>query len=61
LASRENIVFADLDGADMLAIDPVQGGFSYTPTGEILPSTNPGLGVDLDAVYLATLPQAMIE
>ncbi len=60
-SARENIIFADLDGADMLAVDPVAGGFSYGAGGELLPSTAPGLGVELDADYLAGLPHMVIE
>jgi L-alanine-DL-glutamate epimerase-like enolase superfamily enzyme len=54
-SARENIRFADLDGADMLAVDPVQGGFVYAPGGELWPSTEPGLGVALDEGFLAGL------
>jgi L-Ala-D/L-Glu epimerase len=54
-SARQNVIFADLDGADMLTDDPVAGGFTYTAAGEILPPTGPGLGVDLDAGYLAAL------
>lgn len=54
-SARENIVFADLDGADMLAVDPVMGGFAYAPGGELLPSTLPGLGVEFDPAYLDRL------
>jgi L-alanine-DL-glutamate epimerase-like enolase superfamily enzyme len=60
-SARQNIIFADLDGADMLGVDSVAGGFTYTPAGEILPNTTPGLGVDLDPAYLATLPRTVIE
>ena len=55
VSARENIRFADLDGADMLAVDPVAGGFRYGPDGELWPATAPGLGVALDAGYLAGL------
>ena len=60
-SARASIVFADLDGADMLAVDPVAGGFSYSATGELTPSTAPGLGVEIDAGYLAELPHQAIE
>ena len=60
-SARENIVFADLDGADMLAVDPVAGGFSYGAGGELLPSTGPGLGVEIDEAYLAGLPHQAVE
>lgn len=59
-SARQNIVFADLDGADMLAVDPVRGGFSYTGAGEILPPTEPGLGIELDPDYLAGLRNIVV-
>ncbi|MEO8757516.1 MAG: dipeptide epimerase [Devosia sp.] len=54
-SARDNIVFADLDGADMLAVDPVEGGFAYGAGGELLPGTAAGIGVELDPAYLAGL------
>ena len=60
-SARENIIFADLDGAEMLAVDPVAGGFSYGAAGELWPSTLPGLGVELDVSYLASLPYLAVE
>ncbi len=60
-SARENIVFADLDGADMLAVDPVAGGFSYGAGGELFPAATPGLGVEIDAAYLAGLPHQAVE
>lgn len=60
-SARENIVFADLDGADMLAVDPVAGGFGYGAGGELLPATGPGLGVEIDAAYLGGLPHQAVE
>jgi L-Ala-D/L-Glu epimerase len=61
MSARENICFADLDGADMLAIDPIKGGFVYEPGGRLTPKTLPGLGVDLDPAYLAGLQSLSIE
>jgi L-alanine-DL-glutamate epimerase-like enolase superfamily enzyme len=60
-SARDNIVFADLDGADMLGVDPVRGGFSYTAAGEIMVGTGPGLGVDIDPDYLAGLEGTTIQ
>jgi L-alanine-DL-glutamate epimerase-like enolase superfamily enzyme len=60
-SARENIVFADLDGADMLTVDPVAGGFAYGATGELTPSTAPGLGVEIDPGYLAGLETATVQ
>jgi L-alanine-DL-glutamate epimerase-like enolase superfamily enzyme len=59
-SARENIMFADLDGADMLAVDPVVGGFSYGAGGELWPATAPGLGVELDPAYLGGLETRVI-
>jgi len=59
-SARRNIAFADLDGADMLAVDPVAGGFTYTAGGELLPSTRPGLGVEIAPAFLAQLPGTII-
>lgn len=60
-SARQNIIFADLDGADMLSVDPVRGGFSYTAAGEILPPTGPGLGIELDPDYLAGLSSVIVS
>lgn len=60
-SARRNIVFADLDGADMLAVDPLAGGFSYGPGGELWPATAPGLGVELDPDYLAGLETVTVD
>src|SRR3569623_244423 len=60
-SARENMIFADLAGADMLAIDPVAGGVDYGTRGELTPSTAPGLGVELDAGYLAGLETRSVE
>lgn len=59
-SARENIIFADLDGADMLSVDPVMGVFTYAPGGELLPSTLPGLGVEFDPAYLDRLEHVTI-
>ena len=59
-SARENIMFADLDGADMLAVDPVVGGFRYGAGGELWPATAPGLGVELDPAYLGGLETRVI-
>ena len=59
-SARENIIFADLDGADMLAVDPVAGGFVYGHGGELLPATAPGLGVAIERDFLAGLQQQSV-
>lgn len=60
-SARTNIVYADLDGADMLDVDPGKGGFSYSPQGEITPTTEPGLGIALDPAYLQGLERVAVE
>ncbi len=60
-SARRNVVFADLDGADMLATDPVMGGYGYGDKGELTPSTAPGLGVAFDEDWLARQPMVRIE
>ena len=60
VSARENIIFADLDSADMLDVDPVLGGFSYEPGGKLTPKTLPGLGVEVDPAYLAGLDNRVI-
>ena len=54
-SSRPNIVFADLDGADMLEDDPVIGGMVYGQGGRISLPEEPGLGADIDPGYLESL------
>lgn len=55
-SARRNIIFADLDGADMLDVDPVLGGYRYSERGELIPSTQPGLGVELDPGFVGRNP-----
>ncbi len=50
-----NIVFADLDGADMLKEDPVIGGMIYGEKGQIHVPEEPGLGADVDPALLEEL------
>ena len=59
-SARRNIVFADLDGADMLDVDPVLGGYRYSDKGELTPSTQPGLGVELDPGFVSRNPLVSI-
>jgi len=55
VSARPNIVYADLDGADMLKDDPVIGGMTYKDAGEIELPENSGIGADIDPVYLESL------
>ena len=61
VSARDNIIFADLDSADMLDADPVLGGFVYEPGGKLTPKTLPGLGVEIDPAFLAGLETRVIE
>ena len=60
VSARDNIIFADLDSADMLDVDPVLGGFVYEPGGKLTPKALPGLGVEIDPAYLAGLETRVI-
>jgi L-alanine-DL-glutamate epimerase-like enolase superfamily enzyme len=55
VSARHNIVFADLDGADMLSEDPVIGGMVYGEGGRIHLPEAPGLGADIDPAFLKKL------
>ena len=55
VASQRNIVFADLDSHGDLSIDPVVGGMTVTPSGELTVPEAPGLGVDIDPAFLKKL------
>jgi L-alanine-DL-glutamate epimerase-like enolase superfamily enzyme len=60
-AARTNIRFADLDGAELHAKDPVIGGLIYGPGGKITLPDTPGIGATLDGDFLASLPVATIQ
>lgn len=60
VSSRPNILFADLDGADMLREDPIVGGMVYREGGRIELPEEPGLGADVDPDYLKTLERIEI-
>ncbi len=61
VSAHSNIVFADLDGADMLNIDPVQGGIIYGSGGQVILPETPGLGADLDQSFLSGLESFAIS
>ncbi len=61
ISARPNIVFADLDGADMLKEDPIVGGMVYGEGGRIDLPTGPGLGTDVDEAYLTGLEKFEIS
>tara|TARA_B100000780_G_scaffold279138_1_gene255878 strand:+ start:969 stop:2093 length:1125 start_codon:yes stop_codon:yes gene_type:complete len=55
VSARRNIIFADLDGADMLRDDPVSGGMVYGPKGQISLPDVPGIGAEISQEYLNSL------
>lgn len=61
MLARQNIIFADLDGGDMLQDDPISGGMAYGANGEISVPDTPGLGAELDADFMSGLPSLLIE
>ncbi len=61
VSSRPNIAFADLDGADMLADDPVIGGMVYGENGAITLPDTPGLGAGLDPDFLNSLEHITLD
>ncbi len=54
MTAKKNIVFADLDGNIPHTIDPILGGMEVKG-GEIALPDSPGLGVDIDPVFLKKL------
>jgi len=61
VSAYPNIVFADLDGADMLSVDPVQGGIVYADDGQVTLPEGPGLGADFDPAFLSELESFAVE
>lgn len=59
-AARQNIRFYDLDACFEHADDPVYGGITYTGYQIELPDT-PGIGAEIDSVFLAGLPRKTIS
>ncbi len=53
-AAHQNILWADLDGHSSHSIDPVVGGMTFSRGVVTLPE-GPGLGADIDPVFLKTL------
>jgi L-alanine-DL-glutamate epimerase-like enolase superfamily enzyme len=54
VASNRNIVFADLDGHSSHTVDPIVGGMLFE-RGQITVPDLPGIGADVDAVFLKRL------
>ena len=61
VSARSNIIFADLDGADMLRDDPVTGGMVYGDQGQITLPDGPGLGADLDSEFLKSIEKIEVS
>jgi len=61
VSSRPNIVFADLDSADMLSVDPVIGGLIYGNGGTVTLPDAPGHGADIDPTFLKDLEAYVVD
>lgn len=61
VSARPNIQFADLDSADMLAVDPIVGGMTYGEGGRLILPDRPGLGADVDPAFLKGLESFMVS
>jgi L-Ala-D/L-Glu epimerase len=61
VCARRAFRFADLDGADFLAEDPILGGMTIDERGVVTTPTGPGLGVDVDPTFLKRCPVVTIK
>lgn len=59
--ARDHIIYFDLDSPLMLSEDPVTGGAEYKNTNEIHCPELPGLGLDVDPVFLNNLPRIVVD
>jgi L-alanine-DL-glutamate epimerase-like enolase superfamily enzyme len=57
VASQKNIIFADLDGNSEHKVDPVIGGMKVAKGTIYLPE-EPGLGCEVDPVFLKKMQSA---
>jgi L-alanine-DL-glutamate epimerase-like enolase superfamily enzyme len=57
VCAQESILYADLDASLFLAEDPIIGGMAVTDGMVTLPHA-PGLGLDVDPAFIATLRAA---
>lgn len=57
----DNIKFCDFDTPLMLQDDPVIGGITYGPKGEVYVPEKPGTGAAVDEKYLKTLVCSKVE
>jgi L-alanine-DL-glutamate epimerase-like enolase superfamily enzyme len=59
--TSENIIYCDFDTPLMFVEDPVSGGISYGPGGEISIPDGPGLGAWIDESYLKGLTSVIVK
>ncbi|HNR08322.1 MAG TPA: dipeptide epimerase [Saprospiraceae bacterium] len=59
--ARDSIVYYDMDSPLMLSEDPVIGGVVYQNTNEMHCPDLPGLGLDLDPLFLKNLTRIEID
>lgn len=60
-SARPNICFIDLDSADSLTMDPVEGGIAYEDGGKITLPDAPGLGCAIDPSFLEELDSFTVQ
>jgi L-alanine-DL-glutamate epimerase-like enolase superfamily enzyme len=59
--AADPVVYYDMDSPLMLSEDPVSGGIEYKNTNEIHCTDLPGLGLDVDPLFLKNLPRIVID
>lgn len=59
--ARDHIIYFDMDSPLMLSDDPVTGGVEYKNSNEIHCPELPGLGLDVDPVFLKNLPRTLVD
>lgn len=55
------VAFCDFDTPLMFNEDPIEGGISYGPNGEVRVPDKPGLGATIDTSYLKRLTSSVIK
>lgn len=58
--SSDQVVYFDMDSPLMLSEDPILGGAVYKHVNEIHLDESPGLGIDIDPLFLKTLDKIEI-
>jgi L-Ala-D/L-Glu epimerase len=61
VCARRAFRFVDLDGADFLAEDPIEGGLTIDDQGGVALTDAVGLGVDVDAAFLKRCPKKTVR